>query len=84
MCSASSLTHRVLTRQFPAHRCHRLAHGRTRHPHADGDRGQAAVLDYLPARKATTIDPMRAFGDLCRRGLCQPSFVWPTMHSKSG
>src|SRR5690349_13319859 len=58
MCSASSLTHRALTRLFPADGCQRLAHGRTRHPH--GDRGMAAVSGYLPTRNATTIDPMRA------------------------
>jgi hypothetical protein len=62
MCSASSLSDRVLTRPFPAHRCHRLARGRTRHPQGVGGRGLAAVSDYQPARKATTNDPMRALG----------------------
>src|ERR1039458_3534174 len=58
----SSVFGRVLTRQFPAHGCHRLALGRFRYPHAVGTRGLAAVLDYLSARKGTTIDPMRALG----------------------
>src|SRR5271165_5040366 len=39
----------------PAHRCQRLAHGRTRHPHAVGGSGLAAVSDYLPARKAAGV-----------------------------
>jgi len=56
MCSASSLSGRVLTQQFP------VALGRFRHPHAVGARGLAAVSDYLSARKGTTIDPMRALG----------------------
>src|SRR5204862_5100907 len=55
MCSASSLSHRVLTRQFPAHSCHLPARGRTRDPHPAGGRGLAAVSDCLPARKTTTI-----------------------------
>src|ERR1035441_6866826 len=58
---ASPLSHRVLKRQSPLHRPRLMVHARTRHP-----RRLVAVASvesvYLPARKATTIDPMRALG----------------------